>query len=378
MTRKDLIVLALALAALTGCKSEKTDESEASVLRSVKTQIVQREPVSLLRRFPAVLEPPQLVPLAFEVSGRIAEVDLRVGQRVRAGEVLAIIEPLDLELRLEQAQASVLDARTGAENAQSEASRQEQLFERGVTTAARRDTAVSQAQQARARLSQAEANLALLQESRSDAELKAPFDGVINSVDIQDFASVQAGRPVVSLYQEGRLQASVLVSFEVVQGLSTGDIVEVVPADQGLAPLQGVITEIGRRAPAVSSFPVIVTLENTVDDLRSGMAVDVQIDLEVTQGAGLISVPLTAIDTNRSGPFEGRPPFPAQVYVFVPGTEETGRLESRNIEIIASAEDQLFLQSGLSEGEQVVTAGVPFLRDGMEVTQYQPQQGGAD
>ncbi len=368
-TQTVAIVAALFLA---GClpEDDKTQNEQSTSLRAVKTLVAQARPAIQTRRFPSVLEPLQLVPLSFEVGGRVAEVDLRVGQSVSAGEVLATIEPLDLDLRLSQAEAALQGASVAAHNAQSEANRQTTLFERGVTTGAARDNASAQSEQAQANLIQAQRNVDLLRKNRANASLTAPFDAIINGVDIQDFTMVQQGQPVVTLYQEGTLQASILVSYDVVLGLDIGDEVEIAPTDGDLLPLKAKVTEIGRRAPAVSSFPVTVKLQNVDEQLRSGMAVEVRLETMEAETAGLIPLPLSAIDTNTSGPFVGAPPFSASIFVFVPTDAGQGRLEQRDVLVATAAEGEVFVTRGLENGERVVTAGVPFLRSDQMVTLY--------
>lgn len=368
-TQTVAIVAALFLA---GClpEDDKTQNEQGTSLRAVKTLVAQARPAIQTRRFPSVLEPLQLVPLSFEVGGRVAEVDLRVGQSVSAGEVLATIEPLDLDLRLSQAEAALQGASVAAQNAQAEANRQTTLFERGVTTGAARDNASAQSEQAQANLIQAQRNVDLLRKNRANASLTAPFDAIINGVDIQDFTMVQQGQPVVTLYQEGTLQASILVSYDVVLGLDIGDEVEIAPTDGNLLPLKAKVTEIGRRAPAVSSFPVTVKLQNVDEQLRSGMAVEVRLETMEAETAGLIPLPLSAIDTNTSGPFVGAPPFSATIFVFVPNGAGQGRLEQRDVLVATAAEGEVFVTRGLENGERVVTAGVPFLRSDQLVTLY--------
>ena len=79
--------------ALAACwpEDDTTGDAENKAPRAVKTIVAEERPAIQLRRFPSVLEPPQLVPLSFEVGGRVSEVDLRVGQQVAAGELLATI-----------------------------------------------------------------------------------------------------------------------------------------------------------------------------------------------------------------------------------------------------------------------------------------------
>lgn len=364
---KSLVFLGMTLA-LAAClpAGEEAKNDTDQIIRSVKTEIATLRPTSVSRYFPAILEPPELVPLAFEVAGRIADIDLRVGQKVTTGQALGTIEPVNLDLKLKQARAALLEAQTAADNAALDADRQLTLFKRGVSPAARKDQAVALSNQAKARLEQATANVEILMESRKDADLKAPFDGYINSVDVQDFASIKAGQPVITLYREGDLQATILVSFDVVETLSVADQVKVVPTDGTGKPINAEITEIGRRAAAVSSFPVVVTLKDATSQLRPGMAVEVQLDLALTDGPGKILLPLTAISTLHSGPFEGNPPFKAVVYIFKPTEEQAGTLHMRSIQVIAASGHSVFVEEGISAGDIVVTAGVPFLREGQQ------------
>ena len=130
-----------------------------------------------------------------------------------------------------------------------------------------------------ARADQARRALEVARAGRADTVLRAPFDAVVNTVEVQGFANVPAGQPIVTLYEEGGFEAPVLVSYEVASALTLGDPAEVVPADRPVMAVPGAVSEIARRAPAVSSFPVVVTLEETDAGLRSGMAVEALLDL---------------------------------------------------------------------------------------------------
>lgn len=367
---RNLALLISSAILLSACGAGEEKAANTEVIRSVKTVEALATPLRIPRYFPATLEPPELVPLAFEVTGRVADIDLRVGQRVSKGERLGTIEPVNLDLQLQQAKASVQEAKTAMENARLDAERYKKLFSRGAGSAASRDSAVAKYNQAKARVKQAEASVDLLSESRNDAELTAPFDGFINSVDVQDFASVQAGQPVLTLYREGDLQATILTSFKVVEKLNVGDTVTVLPSEDIAKPLESQISEIGQRATAVSSFPVVVNLNNATEMLRPGMAVEVQLYIEPEQSPGQIALPLSAISTHNSGPFNGTPPYHASIFVFEEDEDDIGTLRARDIEVMAASGHQLYVGSGLEPGEIVAVAGVPFLRDGQKVKLY--------
>ncbi|WP_144430693.1 efflux RND transporter periplasmic adaptor subunit, partial [Jannaschia donghaensis] len=237
-------IAAAAILALTGCKEEGTNATTGDGPRSVRTVVAEPAAPVRTRAFPAVLEPPEITPLAFDVGGRLGALDLRIGETVAAGTVLATVEAGDAELRTSQARSSVVEAQAAATNAREEADRQEQLLARAVVSQAARDSAVTQAEQAEARLEQARRNLELVEESLDDTALVAPFDAVVNSIEVQAFGSVQAGQPVVTLYEEGGLQAQIAVSYAVVSGLTLGQEVVVVPTDGDARPLAARISEI--------------------------------------------------------------------------------------------------------------------------------------
>lgn len=354
-----LAIVASSAIALAGCFPDEEAEAEDPI-RVVRTLAVASADPVRSRSFPSVLEPLEITPLAFDVGGRLGALDLRVGQSVAVGETLATVEAADATLRLRQAEAALSEAEIAAANARSEADRQEQLFARSVASEAARDRAVTAADQADARVTQARRSLDLLTETLADTTLSAPFDGVVNSIEVQAFGSVQPGQPVVTLYPEEGLQATVLVSYDVVGTLALGDSISVLPTDGAAAPLAASVTEIAQRAPAVSSFPVIVTLAETRPDLRSGMAVEILVETPLPEAERGIEIPMSAVALNRALDLDALPRA-AEVFVARPTTGGMAELELTPVSIGAVVGSSVYVTEGLGEDDLVVTAGVSFL-----------------
>ena len=361
-------VIASVLAVLVaGCLPSGEAGTESETIRTVRTQLVGwTDPVST-RRFPAVLQPAQITPLAFDVGGRLGHVTLQIGQEVRAGDVLATVEAQDATLRVQQAEAALAEAQATSQNTQEEATRQQQLFERGVVSAAARDRAVTSAQQASARLDQQARNLELLRETVSDTALRAPFDGIVNTIEVQNFGTVAPGEPVVTLYQDDGLRATILVNYGIASQLTLGREVTVVPDNGSQEPLGASVTEIARRATAVSSFPIVISLDETRPDLRPGMAVEVSITFDLPDNLRGIPIPLSALATQRPANLHDADSRTADVFVYGPGEGDTGTVEPRQVRIGAVIDDLLILTDGVEPGERIVTAGVPFLHPGQVV-----------
>lgn len=353
------------LLVLSACWEEEI-VTPATQPRTVETIAAAPVDVIRTRSFPAVLQPPEITPLAFDTGGRLGPIDLRIGQEVSKGDILATVEADDANLRLQQAEAALQEARTTAQNARSDADRQETLFDRGVASVAARDRAVTAAEQAEARVTQALRNLDLLRASLDDTTLRAPFDGIIDGIHVQAFGSVQPGQPIVTIYENTGLQASILVSFEVVSELQLGQSVRVTPSDGKAVVLPATLTEIGRRAAAVSSFPIVISLDEKRPELRSGMAVAVEIDLPVPPAQHGIEVPLSAVALNRVVALSTEP-RQAQMFVARPDASGRATIALTDVTLGTVVGNHVYVTDGLLPGDLVVTAGVSFLNPGQVV-----------
>ncbi len=359
-----LMVLAICIT-LAGCGDDQAANTEDQPIRGLRTFLIEEVEQSTVRRYPSVLQPGSLSTLSFEVSGRLKEVNLDVGQRVMEGHVLAEIDPRSLELQVEASEAALDQARSTAKNADEEAQRKSDLLEKGVTTKAEADKAQTNAETSAAQVVQAERSLQTAQENLSKAVLKAPYDGTVNSVEVQSYGNVSPGSAIATLYSTNQFETSFSVSFDVVNQLVVGKKVKVRLADNPSIVLKGFVSELGARADTVSSFPVVAKLEESDPTMKAGMAVEIAMEFSVEKGEGF-TLPLSVL------PFEGEIDPPensndtgtAKIFVYDP---ETKTVKEREIQIAGVRENSLIAISGLELGERVASAGVSFLRDGQKV-----------
>lgn len=355
------IIVVLTILSLAACREE--EETAETPIRGLKTHLVELEPNFETRRFPAVLEPAEIAPLSFEISGLLGAVVLSVGQRVAEGEVLVSLDQTSLEIQVESASASVDQARSAAQNAAETLERQQTLFERGTATKVAVDDAKVQADNTAAQLVQAEKSLETAEENLGKADLLAPFDGIINTVDATSFTTISPGTPVVTVYPSDSYEVRFLVSFDTVGQLVIGTKARIRLADQPDVVLNAVVSEIGARADSVSSFPVVLTLKETHPSIKAGMAVEASIDLPNAQDEGF-AVPLSAIIRDGQAEGEENSQSVMSIFVFNP---DTSRVERRDVTVGGLRENMIVVTEGLREGDQVASAGVSFLKDGQEV-----------
>lgn len=366
MTRPQTIAgLALLALSLTGCFPEEDAPAKPPPVRGLVTVVVEAVEQSTVRRYPGVLEPGEVNLLSFEVGGRLGRLTLDVGQRVREGQLLAELDAEQFETRIENREASVAEAEASLAQAEDDLARSQQLLERGVGTVVSRDENRTAALQARARLTQAEKDLASAREDLADSKLYTPFDGIIDTVEADSFATVSAGQTIVTLYEQTDYEVSFSVSFDVIEQLVVGTPATVRLADDPDTVLAAVVSELGERAGTVSSFPVVVQLEDVVPQLKAGMAVEVAFEFDLPAATGHL-IPITAAIADVALPEDAGPNsiIELEVYVF---DAKTSTVRRRRITMAGIRGNQFLVIDGLTPGERVATKGVAFLRDGMAV-----------
>lgn len=363
------MLLGLIVVVFAGCREDVASDQSAPI-RGVKTHLVTEIDTTTSRFFPSVLQPAAITSLAFELPGRLEQLSLMVGQPVSEGDVLARLDQASFQTQLSNAQSAAAQTQTALSEAQDKLARQTQLLATGAVTRVSVDAARADVESLQAQLAQAQAGVDAARQDLARTELRAPFEGVISSVDVAAFATVGAGLPITSLYSTDTLEASFTVSFDLVNQLVVGTPVTVTPADMPAVSLKGVVTELGSRAATVSSFPVVVQLLESDPILKAGMAVEVAIALPNSQTEGY-DLPLTAAILDRgtdTATVEGKTALAVFVY-----DADSSTLARSDIISAGVRGNNLIIVEGLNAGDLVASAGVSFLRDGQRVNLLDPE-----
>lgn len=122
------------------------------------------------------------VELTTRVSGVVDEVLVKTGQRVKKGAALLRLDRTVLQARLDEAVAEQSRAQADEADAKRELERAQELYDRTVSSASELEAATLRHARAQAALSAANARRTIAQKNVDDAELKAPFDGIVGGV----------------------------------------------------------------------------------------------------------------------------------------------------------------------------------------------------
>lgn len=295
--------------------------------------------------------------LGFRVAGKMIRRQAELGQRVKAGDVLAQLDPQDYKLSAEAAKAGLGAALTNRDLAAADYKRYKDLFEKNFISGAeleRRDAALKSAQ---AQLDQAQAQSSGQGNQAAYTTLVADVSGVVTSVDAEPGQVVAAGTPVVRIAQDGPRDVVFSVPEDKIVLIKAGSAVEV-KAWGSTTPLKGVVREVAASTdPVTRTFAVKVSME-AKDALALGTTVTVNpkgLDRSAMQ---VIKLPTSAFFQDGG-----------KAAVWVLDTAAM-TVRSQPVQIATADGNDVVVVAGLTPGMQVVSAGVHVLSPGQKVTLY--------
>ncbi len=231
-----------------------------------------------------------LVEVVAPISERLIGVAVRRGERVSAGQTLAILDPLLADADLAAAQAAEARARSSAVVASHDFARSRELRRRGVASEQDDERAELARDEAAAGLREASARLAATQKRLDDLVLKAPVDGVVDQIPFDFGERVPAGAVVVVILADGEPWVRVWLPERAIASVGTGTSAEV--TIDGLAsPLPGRVVDVAREPEFTPHYALTererthlvyetrVAIEGASATLRPGTPAEVRIPL---------------------------------------------------------------------------------------------------
>ncbi|MCX7898088.1 MAG: efflux RND transporter periplasmic adaptor subunit [Rhodocyclaceae bacterium] len=330
------LLLFVPLLFAAGCQEKATAPLPANAPRGVKTLEIGAVDFASQNVYSGEVRARHEIPLAFRVGGKLVERTVDVGDRIRAGQVLARLESSDLALTLRQAEAT-------REQALAEARRAQELRRKGFISEAALEAKVTFAETASAQAQLARNQLAY-------AELSADASGVVSAVLAEAGQIVAAGQPVLRIARDGEREAAITVPESQVGRLRPGVSAEVRLWNG--RRYRGVLRSLAPMAEAATrTYAARVTLLDADEDARLGMSAQV---VFAEAEPAVIVVPLSALIQQGDRPA-----------VWVVGEDERVRL--RSIEVARYTDRGAIVASGLHKGETIVAAGAFLLSEGERV-----------
>lgn len=361
VTHLRLLPVIMALLVLVGC--EKPQAQSELPARPVKLMTLEAANVSALRQFPARVEASTRSNLSFRMAGELVELNVSPGQKVREGEVIARIDNRNVKSELDS-------ARSRLDLAKAMLERMRYTLERGAVSRSQFDEAESEWRAARAIFEQA-------QEQVTHTQLRAPYDGVIAQVPVDNRQFVQVQETIAVIQQPGQLDVVFHLPELIVQRIPrnngqtfTDDLAFDVRFGNSDTLYRAQLSSYTTQASAQSlAYEIKLTLPQPEDiTLLDGMSATVRLDLSELhsdQTTPLWHLPPEAVN------YPGENPSQAQVWRYV----DSEQLEAVQVTVGRLTSHGLEISGNLTAGDRIVAAGAHRLTANTRVIPWEKEQG---
>jgi len=294
-------------------------------------------------------------PLSFRVDGKILRRAVVLGDMVKAGQVLAELDPQPLRQNLDIAQAQLQAAKEGLDFASRQWARDSKQAKADLISQAQLEQSRNLRAQAQAQYAQARKSHALASDRLTYTRLVSTHEGVITAEQAQTGQNVAAGQAVYTLAWGDGMDVLCDVGQRQVGRLSAGQKAIVWLTAFPDRSYAASVREIAPAAdPASRSFRVRLTLAAPAPELRLGMTAAVWFEGETQADGQLSTIPATALFHDDDAP---------AVWV----VRDDGTLALRPVSVVRFDADTVSIGQGLQPGEIVVAKGVHAVSEGQLV-----------
>ena len=205
-----------------------------------------------------VIQPVRQATISVQVGGNVLALNVKAGDRVKAGQALARVDERDLQAGLQRSEAGVAQAEAEFRNARVQADRNRELRAQGFVSQAALDVSETQLKAAQAGLAQAQAGRSQAALARGFSNVAAPFDAIVLATHVEAGDLASPGRPIATVYAPGALRAVVQVPASMAaQARQARDVRVLLPDGRSIVPAS--------RTVLPSTDPVSQTTEWRLD-----------------------------------------------------------------------------------------------------------------
>ncbi|MFT7520706.1 MAG: RND family efflux transporter MFP subunit [Kiritimatiellia bacterium] len=339
---------------LAACSA--TPDLADAPIRPVRSVLVEEVGGALTGVFSGTTEAGDQATLAFPTPGSVESVDVRVGDRVTDGMVLARLDDSQLRLQVEQARAAVAQARANSVLSAQKLERTEALYLNNNSSASQVEAARASNDSARAALGSASQQIGIAKSQLERATLTAGRNGQVSRVLVREGEFVGGGTPVVVITPDEELQVSVMVPSKWIGRLARGDEARVRLSDLEDLEIPAKVVEVG-VAGQNGSFGVTVEFLERDERLRPGMVASVSLTVGAQQETR-IELPLSAVAEDSKGRY---------VWRIDPADDGLAHVHRVDVQTGALTATDGIVVTGIKPGSLVAKAGTSLLFEGRQV-----------
>lgn len=348
-----LVIVALLANKFISKESETTVKNIESII-SVKTEKAITGKIEGVLNYTGNVQGIHEATVMSQTAGVVTKVNISVGKRCSAGEILAVIENAQQQAGVEQARSQLLAAEQALEKTKMDLKRYEKLYGDKVVTKDNLEMSQLAVKSSEAQMKGAQAMLKVAEKQLADTYIKATIPGYVSTKDIDIGSTVIPGTKIAHLVDISKFKIRIMVAENDAAKLHEGKPAKVkIDAMPGQS-FDGKIDNIGLNTEnGLRSYPVEIVIENkTKSELKSGMFARCEINSESKDNA--ILVPEKSVIMNNDGT--------TQVYIM-----QSGKAVVKEVKLGVKNSGKYEILSGISADEIIITEGKELLTNGIAV-----------
>lgn len=337
----------LAIVMLSASCAKKNGNELSKIERPVRVEQVNGLG-QLERVYTGIVEAKEYSNLAFKVSGPLINMNVTAGEKVKKGSVIAVVDPLDYQLKNDANKAAYITAKSQME-------RNEKLLQ--MQAISKQEYEIAQANYVQAK-SAYEAS----QNTLKDTKLVAPFDGFVEMKFVENYQKIQVGEPIIKLVNPSMLEVGFVMPETSVEWTRIPLTIKVEFDTYKGTWFEAKVKDFVDASPDGSGIPVKLEITDPrfsrdKYDIYPGFSCKVQLQVKNNLEDSFV-VPLSAVFKNQKS---------NQTCVWI-YSAQTGQVTQRVVKIdqlIGS--DGVMLTDGVTDSDVIVVAGVNYLTEGQKV-----------
>jgi len=375
--KNSLFLIALIAVLTISCGSDDSSESSSPFSRfggnggrpatSVETQNIQLGAIADQVRSFGNVKAQNVISVLPQVSNRLTEIYVDLGDTVRQGQALAKIYDATFRDQLSQARSQVQQSRIAVRRDSAEYERQKSLMDRDLTSESEMDIAQAAYQSSRAQFESARSSLTQAQEDFNNTVVRAPVTGVITSraLEVGDLATT--GTELFQVASTNGYESRIYLPVQDWRAVVVGQEVNLRLSNESGVSASGVVSRKSPQLDATTGLgEVVITLTNMGNSIYPGVLAENIINITTKDQAMIVprSALVEQVETVIN-PESNTIELERTYSVFVSRGDSVA--ERRQLELGIEQGDRIEVLSGLLPNDKIIVTGQSGLEDGARI-----------
>ncbi|THB64380.1 MAG: efflux RND transporter periplasmic adaptor subunit [Gammaproteobacteria bacterium] len=353
-------VLSILFLLVAGCK-DKNKAPLKEIIRPVRYQLVTQSDTGVSKGFSGMAQSALQATMSFKVSGTVKRIAIKVGDQLKKGDEIAVLDARDYELKVAEISAGVNRIESQLRNARAVYKRSRKLYEHRNISRNDYDAAKAAYESTQSLLESTKKQLQLVRRQLQYTKLKADEKCSVAAKLVKRNENVAPGQPVAILNCGDRIEVETAVPEIYISNVKESEKVKVRFDAFPEKIFTAKVSEVGvASVSSLTAFPVTVILDKGSNGIRSGMTAEVMIPVDDSEETLYIINP-------KAVQHDGESTFVYKLTSLGVGDNSVYTVSKDKVLIGKLRADGIVVKEGLSDGDMIVTAGHRTLYPGIKV-----------